>query len=413
MRIGAIKLFREGITRKEKYTALLVYFLWGMPLLTFVRVIISRLPLVGVLSDGFIPFCLALLIFASIGNISKKICERDVFAWMMICVLYLIQILVFPRSNEYQYSYIVPFLIAGIPYMFLGEIIDYDSEKDVLSLISLGVVIAYFFYLTFYQQDSAGSMADQGKGEGMAQAYLIMPHVMMVIAASFRTHRLSYIFVSVLGVFLLLSLGTRGALLFTVLYTALYFIFFSKNRYKMLYVLLILALGVVIYSMFLEIMIYLQGIIENIGMSTRIVDRLLGEADASLVSDSGRGEIQAAVLAATMESPWLGKGFCGSFSVVGTYPHNLFYDLWCTFGVIFGSLISMWIVYIIVSAFRWASDKNERIFLMVLVMAGFAKLMTSYTFLDNYETYLMLGYCLQIIRRAKQKRKLYSQTLHC
>lgn len=412
MRIGAIKIFREGITRKEKYTALLVYFLWSMPLLTFVRVVISKLPLVGVLSDGFIPFCLALLIIASIGNISKKISERDVFAWMIICVLYLIQILVFPRSNEYQYSYIVPFLITGIPYLFIGEIIDYESEKDALSLISVGVVIAYFVYVTFYQQSDAGSMTDQGKGEGMSQAYLVMPHVMMVLAAAFRTHKLPYIFVSVLGVFFILSLGTRGALLYTAIFAALYFLFLSRNKYKLLYVFLILLLGVVTYNMFFEIMFFLQGAIEDLGMSTRIVDRLLGDTEASITSDSGRGSIQAAVLAATMESPWFGKGFCGSFLIVGTYPHNLFFELLCSFGVIIGSLISIWIVYIIISAFRMALNNDERVFLLVLVMAGFAKLMTSYTFLDNFETYLMLGYCLQIIRRPKYKKRLYPQTAH-
>lgn len=407
MNLMSVKLFRFHSLPKEKNAALLWYFIWGFPFFgELLNAFSLRIPILSSTSHIANYILIISLILLSLPFLKNKIKAVDILLWGLYCFLFVVSYLLFPQNNSIQEEYAAVTMLYTYPYLFLGLNVDMNYMRKPMFIISFMVIIWYVFYCMVYQQSKIGSMADNEMHEGMHFAYLILPHLLMCMWTSFKDKTLLSILGTILGIFLLLSLGNRGSLLDVAFFTFAYGLLFIKTKRKYLvYAMYIVMLGMIYY--YLDIIIlFFQGLLGELGMSSRIFDVLADNSFWVGNSVDERDFFLSKLMVAIKDGPLLGYGFCGSWQFIGSYPHNLFYDLAITFGPFCGLFILLLLIILVYKAYRATTDVNEKVFLLILVTTGFVKLFISYTFLNNVETFLLIGYCLNLLRN-KQYNSLF------
>ena len=82
---------------------------------------------------------------------------------------------------------------------------------------------------------------------------------------------------------------------------------------------------------------------ERIGFSSRTLTKMLS---GSITSSSGRDVIHQRLIDKLAQSPIIGYGAFGAVKILdGILAHNLFLDIWATFGYIVGTVIIGYLVY--------------------------------------------------------------------
>ncbi len=401
MKIFNFDIFKSNCSRNEKFTAILCYLLWGWPFFQFILIGGSlRLPFFKDYPYLMAIIVICALVIVSLPYLRNKIRFTDVSFWIVYCLLYLMSMVFYPDNNQIQEEYAVKSMLCTVPYIFYGLLIDIEYMRKPMSRISLLVIIWYAFYLWFYKQQALGTMMEQGEREYMHYAYLLLPHVLMCTSVALKETDWLSICGAIGGLFVLLSFGNRGSLVCFAIYLLLCILFFVKGKRRAIIYGLSIIIFVLLYMYLDIIIVFFQKVLSDMGMSTRIFDFLL---DGTYISyTSGRDELKERCADLIIHGPLFGYGFCGSWKYIGTYPHNLIYDLTMTFGLFPGVIILLVLVAVMIKAYRSAKNYNEKSFLLLLATVGFARMFLSYTFIDSKETFLLIGYCILLIRQSKK-----------
>lgn len=397
MNLIKTNFFPSSISRGEKNAALLWYFLWGYAFFgELLNGFSAKLHLDG---SSFHILIICFLLLKSFPFLSKKIKFVDIFFWLLYCLIFAFSYINNIQNNEIQEKYASETMLLTYPYLFLGLNIELKYMYKPMTRISFIVILWYVFYCMIYQQSKIGSMQDNEIHEGMHFAYLVLPHLLMCIWDSFKEKDRLSVLGTLLGFFLLLSLGNRGSLVDVIFFIIAYLLFFVKAKQKFFLYFLSLTIGVLIYIYMDPIILYFQGLLAELGMSTRIFDILADSAFTAGTSVDERVLYQEKILNAIKDGPLYGYGFCGSWQFINSYPHNILYDLAITFGPIGAFVIVSFLVWLIYKGFRSTNSTDERVFFLLVIITGLIKLFVSYTFLNNVESFLMIGYGLMLIRK--------------
>ena len=81
-------------------------------------------------------------------------------------------------------------------------------------------------------------------------------------------------------------------------------------------------------------------------------------------------------------------------------PHNFVVEIFVAFGYVLGGLILAALAIYVIKAFIRAKDTEDRTFL-VLLISCFMKLMLSGTYMEDYDIWILLGYCAGLLRRTR------------
>ena len=225
----------------------------------------------------------------------------------------------------------------------------------------------------------------------------------LIYYAHHHSKLLNWVLVAV-SILLLFSYGTRGAIICVIVFSAVLLVYrISKIRSaagKMFLILLIAAfVAVCFFTDFIyQVMFWLSEVFESIGLSTRIFEMFLEE---SIVDDSGRGSIAAKVLQGVSENALFGYGVMGDRNFTSGYAHNILYELWCSFGVILGTLMFVAVVAIPLYAIIKTKNTKEKLFIWMLLSITIVKLFMSSSYLYETNLFLMIGYSLAVIRRRE------------
>lgn len=150
-----------------------------------------------------------------------------------------------------------------------------------------------------------------------------------------------------LTVFLIFSGGSRGPVLFIGVFFILYLIIELRNsKRKVQIITLTTILFTSVYALYEQILRGVSNLIAKFGFSSRFIDKLLAD---DITNDSGRDKIWGAAISMIKEKP-LGYGAMGSrhglYRIIDAgYPHNLFLELLIDYGVFFGTLLIILIIY--------------------------------------------------------------------
>ncbi len=388
----------------EGAAVLFISMVWASQLVVYLQAVFLRIPILDSIADFIVPFLYVVVLFLSLPNLLKNFKVIDFVFYFSCLGIYLLNFIFYPRNIEVLNFYWVRFLILSLPLYFIGIAIDIKKMFNIFFIISILCVFWQCFVSLIYKQATIGSMVENEIAEQMHTSYNILPHVLFVIWGTLRKFNIWGLIASVLGAFLIFSYGTRGPMLCMLLFIIAYLILFKQYKHRFLSWFLIIGVTAVLIYYLEVIVLFMQELTVNIGMSSRIFDIIVNQG--LIQYTSGRDEIVSILINAIRESGFLGYGIGGSWQFVNTYPHNLVIDLWISFGLFFGSLLFIVIIFIQLRGLKACKTLEDKGFLMLLFFCGFFKLFMSYTYIDEPMLYMLLGFAVGLKRRKYQTKRL-------
>lgn len=390
---------KYSFTTQKGAAEFLIALAWANPILVYVKAIVLRLPLGDVFGELLIPIIYFGLICMSFSYFCKILRGSDIFFTLLLFTIYIIQYVLFPANEKVLDEYFLPLILSIIPMFFIGVAIDIKDVFKVLYVFSIICVLLQVINTLFFE--TSERLSDFEDRSQMYEAYRLLPHVLFCFWGWLKQFNVFSLLVSLLGLFLLFSFGSRGPVACVLLFVALYVLFFKLFKGKIIVVLLLgfLAAVIVLYSD--VIMLALQNLLSQLGLNIRII-RMLTEGESAIIDSSGRDELSEILIRQLDITPIFGYGIGGTWQFIGDYSHNIILDFLISFGLIPGMLLLLSILYIIIKGYRACKTVEEKGFLLVLICC-FAKLFISYTFLSDPSWTLLLGYCVGVIRRNRNQ----------
>ena len=377
----------------------LVAIAWAFPLLYYVKAVVLRLPFGDLLSPFVLP--LIFLAFFAMGGkyVSKNFCPIDVVFALFLISFYLLQILSFPENSDYIGEYFPQLLFCLIPMYFIGTATDINRVYKPMYVMSIICVLLQALNTLYFERAERMTLTEEEISEQMNVAYRILPYVIFCFWGWLRKFDLVGFATSIIGLFLLVSFGSRGPVACTLLFIILYLLLYKAFKGKWIVFFFIgaaLAFSLVYLEQFFLLM---QGALSQFGLSTRIIDLAVSEEVATHVS--GRDAVADILMRKLQDAPFFGYGIGGTWKFVGMYAHNIFLDVFISFGKVSGALMLLAMFIVFIKGWRACETMEEKGFNLVLFCC-FAKLFVSYTLFADPSWMMLLGYCVGVIRRKKQ-----------
>lgn len=371
---------------------------WGAILLGYWRGINNHIPILGTMTDE-LEWCIILApILLSLPKLLKRITMSDHMFVFACFIWYVVNILLYPQNEEVLLGRLFSFSILTLPYYYIG--VSLDIKKFYKSFYYISVIAIYIcaFYELLYAQ-SASYTGDTSE-YNMGLAYDILPHVLMVSWWALKKLGLFNIVSMLLGLLLLLSLGTRGPVICAIVFIAVYLLFIRPSKYQKTMRIATISLAIVAFSYLDQFMMFMQMLTFQLGMSTRIFDKYFeGEMETSVGRDYIRNTLLSEL---TTDNSLFGHGILGSYPYVGTYPHNIVLDFLFSFGWIFGILILVCICLLMVKMLiRCRKNEDLLVFGLMLIVGSILKMCFSGTYIDDTLFFFLIGYCVQYGWRNK------------
>ena len=366
----------------------------GGPIRGFIRGIAFRLPIIKIWAPS-VPLLLNLFfIILALPYIAKKTHSYDVFLYLVIFVLYTSNYIIFPSNIEVLNENAFFFLVASLPFYFIGLSWSIDKLFHYAAIISLVAIINSATSLFLFEH------INDLEGESMTTSHKLLPHVLMMIWCMFTQQKFRWIFIvaSVTGILLLLIFANRMSLLSLIIFIVSCLLFASaqnkKNTIrKRIIALIIIALSYIFAHYYIWMIDYISS---TFGSTTRIL-YYIKNSEEGVLDSNGRYDLWSRAIDYIQQNP-IGYGFGGDRLVINRWSHNLFIELFLSFGWLFGTILSALMIWIIYIGFRYAKDSQQRFFLLLLICSGFLKLQFSGSYLNEHYLFFMIGYCLALYR---------------
>lgn len=304
--------------------------------------------------------------------------------------------IVFGKLNDIEGNSFYCLFVYSLPCLLLiAQLGDLRLFKNIFVKISYIVVLLSAFVYFFAQ----GSSANQY----MTLSYNMLTSVMAILFLE-ENNKVMKVLTLILGIFVLIFSGTRGALVALLCSIILYMIFVMKKSKKKVAILFLVVIALLFIFLFYEQMFgFLSDLLKSLGIESRLIELI---KSSSLATSNERLDIYKKV---SGNFTMTGSGLFGDRILLrdnaNVYSHNLFIEIVYDYGFIFGSIFSILLLFVIIKAFIKSSLYEKKLFL-VLLPCGFIKLLFSGSYLNQEPVfYLFIGLCLKIIL----KKEYYEQ----
>lgn len=298
---------------------------------------------------------------------------------IFLCTIVLLLLInqVFIHHNEYYDATRNTFLTTVLPLAIVAYSIDnYSVLLYVLRNVALIVIPVATIMLFLIGRE----VADYNMG--LANS-LTLPAILMINTYYFSKQIIHAVF-ACLDILVIVALGSRGALLGIGMYLLFSLIigFFNKrNRLISLIGVIAIMAMTLFYSIFLR---FISNTFSSFGVSSRTIELLLNDSS----HDSGRSEIYSSMRQELLNHPLLLRGIAGERSYTGgLYAHNVFFEIFMDFGVLFGAIICIGILSLIIfdlySVLKkniYRIENNDYDILIVFLFSSIPLLLVSETF---------------------------------
>lgn len=267
-----------------------------------------------------------------------------------------------------------------------------------ISIVTLLICIVYSFRTMSTGQNDK-YIADKSD---MATSYAVLPCAMILCWRSIREPNVISISLQVISIIYVTLLGTRGAFLCLLVFNLLGYLFvLIRTKRKLSIIFLSLSLFLIYYlpQYFLDI---LYDIASKLGLSTRVFDK---QIEGELMVSESRDVLKDEILISIKESPYWGNGIFADRRIIDTYVHNIFYEFFLDFGIVFGALLLGVIFYIIIKAFRATNNIDIKMFIVILFIASIVKNYMSGSYLNEPMFYILIALCISILIEKKEENK--------
>lgn len=348
-------------------------------------------------ADLLIPLLFSVAVVFALPYMIRKLRAMDLLFFILVVAAYLLHYFIFPDNQYFLLYYAFTFLGTCVPLYFVGlglDVPDLRRKLHIASLISVWVNLVYYLFV----RTTSNRAVTYGD---MNAAYNMLPHVCWIACNMFERPKALNICSLAAGSFLLFSMGSRGPVLCLLALICLYLLFFKKYKRPTVSRTIIILLFIIFAVFFTPAVKWLSELSKDIGLSTRIFERI---TENTFFSSQDRNYIRESLIASLSERPLIGYGFAGDRVLLNKYAHNLWLELCVTFGYPLGCILFFAVVCVILMGFLKASSGEERAFMLTLTCSCMFKLMVSGSFLDENGLFLLLGICVASIRRSQANK---------
>lgn len=386
---------RLGLAHFKGFDFLLAC-LWSMGiLLYYARTFVSRSPLYF-LAPEFMTICIVSGIFVSLSYFKRTLQVTDIIVYLLIVAYYYLNMLMFPANKAVLSELSFLCLIHSVPLFLIGLSLNVEKSYNYLRFIS-GLSVIVLAVVLFLMGGTSEYELEGDEGEGMGKAYALLPCLLFMVWDTLRKLLIINVAISLLGVFLLFSLGTRGPIVCLLAFIVLYLLLFKEYKHPIRNRLLILGVGGILYSFLTPILLAVQGVLMSVGASTRIISTLL----ADTFDDShGRDDINSFMWNEIMKDPWTGHGLAGDrvTSHWASWSHNFVLEIFMAFGLVLGGIILCVLLWMFIKIVIKGIHSIHTQFTVLLFCSSVMMLMFSSSFLQEPMIYLFVGYMVNILR---------------
>ncbi len=398
----------------NKKICLLVAALWSYRIFTLLVNMLVNLFLPNIIYDTIICYGIVFL-FVSYAFIPviKRLTVKDFFLFIIILFGFIFSLLFYP-DNDYLIVNILPgFFLLVFPYYFLGETIeDFRLLDKYLSHVSGYVIWASVicYWISYINKQFFSS-------DNMSFSYFLLPSVLFMVYTSLVDGSFIKRLTAAAGVSVTFIAGTRGPILCVLFFFLLYLMMNLRKLCIIVVCVSFMIPGVLIYfnGFLANRLTELYHMFKDAGINLRILQQFL---EGDLRNTSGRDVLYEIIINNIEKHPISGCGLMGDRiatmkfvgSIGGTYAHNLFLEMWCQFGIIFGSLLILAVIVTAFKAFFLEKDKYAGYFIAVLISAGLIKLMISGSYLFEPYLFLLMGVSSKSLYHSFSKKKNLKNT---
>lgn len=384
------------LSGQNKAEVLLFALMFGKILQIFLCSVWAR---VG-FSDVFLvnDIIIIMLVLASMSLWKFRIYKGDVIALFALILFYYLSSLFYPDSTQYIEKHSDAFIHASV-FVLIGLAIDIDKLKTHLHLFCRIAVIGFFMYIRL--MSSLANNAVDLQEENMYLAYLALPTTLYVLWQCLEKFNMVDFVLSIVGSFLIMSMGSRGPIMCIAFFLASYFIFFKTYKHSKLVKSLIAIIASLFYYYSDILLSALLVLISSLGLSTRAVESMMTDAMFDINNSSGRDIIWEELLKAVQRGPAFGYGLGADerLTSTGFFAHNVVLSILVSFGWLLGSLVLLYIIYYFAKALWVSNTSDQKVFFLLLFTVGFVSLLFSGIFLDSPFFFMLIGYAISLSRQ--------------
>jgi O-antigen ligase len=243
----------------------------------------------------------------------------------------------------------------------------------------------------------------------MATAYNVLPSVMVFAWKWAEKSTIPRFLLLVISLVYIIALGTRGALLWLIVAIVLLFILYSNGNRNKTWILTVAILSLVLIVFGNVLMDYIEILLSKSGFSTRIFEKI---QEANFFSSTSRLDVWKPIIDAIREHLWFGNGIYADRRIIGVYTHNIVLELILDYGVIFGSILFIALIFIIIKGFLSCNTKGEKSIILILSLSTIGTLMMSGSYLNDPLLFVLIGISVGSIRNGRlQVRKIHKELI--
>lgn len=295
-----------------------------------------------------------------------------IIVYIVALLTLLFHCLLFPSNVEYIRLHSLRFLLPiVIPTMLaVISVKRFEIFEKVLYIVSwFTFMLAFIYSLTYmiglFFIDNYNMSFSYG---------LLLPTLIL-----FSRKKWYSILASFIMLFLIITIGSRGAAVVIIIYF-IYDMFFNNRK--------MIPIFIISSFILLASLPFILDFLGNIGIQSRTLWLL---AEGNIAHDSGRSDLYTKMLDIFWENPILGIGLYGDrVHLYGVYCHNILLELYLDWGIILATILIVFFIYKWIKIFISLDVINKNKIIM-FGLATILPLWVSGSYLDSYDMALFLG----------------------
>lgn len=362
---------------------------------------LSMIPLIGSISKYILAFIYVFLILMCI-NKNTRIGLSELFVPFFVIMAIVFTCVVYPQNTQYimDYNNFWNTIFPCLRWFIVGLIVIPDKEIMILlGKVSCAAIALETVYLLFYMIPNGLVLNDD-----MSRAYQLLPNIMLVFTYAFNSKKIVAWIFSIVGLFYLLSMGTRGPFLILMVYIGWKFIRTSvvtiQRKIALAFCIFLIGLLGSVQTVYFSILDSIDSFLTKIGLSTRIIDFIYEGSTISYTS--GRDDLYEIALQKISERPFLGYGVYGEWQWFGWSAHNMYLELWIHFGVLLGSVLLIWGIWLVGKAYLRTTNSYAKDIICIFSCFVFLRGFFGGSYL-MFGVFFLIGFCIKEKRRIGKR----------
>lgn len=364
--------------------------------------VVSMLPVVGVMSSFIIPAAYIILLLMYFRKYGAHVSISEACVVLFVTLAITFSCFIYPENAKYilDSNNFWNTIFPCLRYFIIGLILIPDKRTlDIIGKASCLAILVETLFVVAYMMPRGLMQSDD-----MSRAYQILPNVLFALNYAFSEKKPFPWICSIIGIIYTLSMGARGPVLVIVVYLFVKILQSSnvKAWAKSLIGLFIAGLTVLFLnsSWYLSVLRFAKTSLTTLGVSTRIIDLAIKGTVASHLS--GRDELYDIIIRKIAERPYIGYGIYGEWPWIHWSAHNMALELMVHFGVILGSLLLLWLIFLTFKTYVRTPNILARQFLLIWICFVFVRGFFGGSYLQ-FGVYVLIGFSLRELRRIRNK----------